>query len=300
MKNTMQTVNFYGQTLLTLSHDGKHYVAMKPMCENIGLDWRGQRERVLRNEVLKSVVLMTRTTGRDGKEYSMLCLPLEYLNGWLFGVDVTRLKNPEARTALIRYQRECFKVLYDYWHNGKAENPRRTTPDERAGLRQAVTMLTTKRGLMHDEAYRLIHQRFNVTHIEEIPAEQLPQAVEYIHRLALEGELLPPREDKEADYIRSHRVAAVAMMTRGYMAEQERRRALDILLSRAVDALEYLEQAQHRMREVLDLAHRIGKSGGKVWDGLHEAQAHLGFDRAIMDEGIRQAEASYRTSIFAN
>ena len=43
MKNTMQTVNFYGQTLLTLSHDGKHYVAMKPMCENIGLDWRGQR-----------------------------------------------------------------------------------------------------------------------------------------------------------------------------------------------------------------------------------------------------------------
>lgn len=185
---------------------------------------------------------------------------------------------------------------FDAVANEQPEIPRRTTPDERAGLRQAVTMLTTKRGLMHDEAYRLIHQRFNVTHIEEIPAEQLPQAVEYIHRLALEGELLPPREDAD----RSHRVAAVAMMTRGYLAEQERRRALDILLSRAVDALEYLEQAQHRMREVLDLAHRIGKSGGKVWDGLYEAQAHLGFDRAIMDEGIRQAEASYRTSVYAN
>lgn len=93
---------------------------------------------------------------------------------------------------------------FDAVTNGQPETPRQTTPDERAGLRQAVTMLTTKRGLMHDEAYRLVHQRFNVAHIEEIPAEQLPLAVEYVHRLAI-GELLPkdpkPKEPETPEYI---------------------------------------------------------------------------------------------------
>lgn len=299
MKNTMQTVNFYGQTLLTLSHDGKHYVAMKPMCENIGLDWRGQRERVLRNEVLKSVVLMTRTTGRDGKEYSMLCLPLEYLNGWLFGVDVTRLKNPEARAALIRYQRECFKVLYDYWHNGKAENPRRTTPDERAGLRQAVTMLTTKRGLMHDEAYRLIHQRFNVSHIEEIPAEQLPQAIEYIHRLALEGELLPPPEDKDAGYIRSHQVAAIGLMHVGRLRFEEQKKALLRLRDLTAQAHERLKATLAETRATLDLTNDILYGSGAIWDGLHESLFHLMLPDEVMDEGRSRAQKHYKPRILA-
>lgn len=203
MKNAIQSVDFHGKIIPTIQHDGKPYVGMKAICENIGLGWHGQWERINRHAVLKDGIRVIRTPSNGG-EQDMVCLPLEYLNGWLFGVDVTRLKNPEARTTLIRYQRECFKVLYDYWHNGKAENPRQTTPDERAGLRQAVTMLTTKRGLMHDEAYRLVHQRFNVAHIEEIPAEQLPLAVEYVHRLAI-GELLPkdpkPKEPETPEYI---------------------------------------------------------------------------------------------------
>lgn len=33
----------------------------------------------------------------------MLCLPLEYLNGWLFGINATRVKK-EIRENLIRYQ----------------------------------------------------------------------------------------------------------------------------------------------------------------------------------------------------
>jgi hypothetical protein len=40
----------------------------------------------------------------------MLCLPLDYLNGWLFGVNAARV-NPEIRERLIRYQKECYRVL---------------------------------------------------------------------------------------------------------------------------------------------------------------------------------------------
>jgi hypothetical protein len=40
----------------------------------------------------------------------MLCLPLKYLNGWLFGVNANRVK-PELRERVIQYQRECYDIL---------------------------------------------------------------------------------------------------------------------------------------------------------------------------------------------
>lgn len=293
------TVDFHGQPILTICEDGQHYVGMKAVCENIGLGWHGQWERINRHAVLKPTVRVIRTVAEDGKPRDMICLPLEYLNGWLFGVDVSRIKDAAVRERLTQYQRECFTVLYNYWHNGKAENPRRTTPDERAGLRQAVTMLTTKRGLMHDEAYRLIHQRFNVSHIEEIPAEQLPQAVEYIHRLALEGELLPPPEDKDADYIRSHQVAAIGLMHVGRLRFEEQKKALLRLRDLTAQAHERLKAALAETRATLDLTNDILYGSGAIWDGLHESLFHLMLPDEVMDEGRSRAQKHYKPRILA-
>lgn len=66
----------------------------------------------------------------------------------------------------------------------------KTTVDQRTGLRNAVNMLVSKKGLIYSDAYHLIHQRFNVESIEDLTLEQLPQAVEYVHRIVLEGELI--------------------------------------------------------------------------------------------------------------
>ena len=34
-----QTISFNNQSLITVEQNGNHYVAMKPICENIGLAW---------------------------------------------------------------------------------------------------------------------------------------------------------------------------------------------------------------------------------------------------------------------
>ena len=188
---------------------------------------------------------------------------------------------------------------FDAVANEQPETPRRTTPDERAGLRQAVTMLTTKRGLMHDEAYRLIHQRFNVSHIEEIPAEQLPQAVEYIHRLALEGELLPPPEDKDADYIRSHQVAAIGLMHVGRLRFEEQKKALLRLRDLTAQAHERLKVTLAETRATLDLTNDILYGSGAIWDGLHESLFHLMLPDEVMDEGRSRAQKHYKPRILA-
>ena len=192
-----QTISFNNQSLITVEQNGNHYVAMKPICENIGLAWEPQVLRIKRDEVLSQgmIVMITPTNGGN---QNMICLPIEYLNGWLFGIDINRCK-PEIRDTLIKYKKECYQALHDYWFNGKAE--RKTTVDDRTGLRNAVNMLVSKKGLIYSDAYHLIHQRFNVESIEDLTLEQLPQAVEYVHKIILEGELiteaeLPSREKK--------------------------------------------------------------------------------------------------------
>ena len=185
-----QTISFNNQSLITVEQNGNHYVAMKPICENIGLAWGPQVLRIKRDEVLsQGMIVMIIPT--NGGNQNMICLPIEYLNGWLFGIDINRC-NPEIRDTLIKYKKECYQALHDYWFNGKAE--RKTTVDDRTGLRNAVNMLVSKKGLIYSDAYHLIHQRFNVESIEDLTLEQLPQAVEYVHKIILEGELITDPE----------------------------------------------------------------------------------------------------------
>ncbi|WP_307981986.1 phage antirepressor N-terminal domain-containing protein [uncultured Haemophilus sp.] len=189
-----QTISFNNQSLITVEQNGNHYVAMKPICENIGLSWEPQLLRIKRDNVLSSTMIVMIIVAEDGKKREMICLPIEYLNGWLFGIDINRC-NPEIRDTLIKYKKECYQALHNYWFNGKAE--RKTTVDDRTGLRNAVNMLVSKKGLIYSDAYHLIHQRFNVESIEDLTLEQLPQAVEYVHRIVLEGELITtPKKDE--------------------------------------------------------------------------------------------------------
>ena len=73
----------------------------------------------------------------------------------------------------------------------------KTTADDRTGLRQAVAALVGRKGIDYSSAYSMIHQRFNVGTIEDIPAEQLPQAVAYVHALTLHTGLVGEVLDRE-------------------------------------------------------------------------------------------------------
>ena len=80
--------------------------------------------------------------------------------------------------------------------NGKVSDglPAKTTADDRTPLRQAVAALVGRKGIDYSTAYGMVHQRFNVGAIEDIPAEKLPEAVAYVHALTLHtglvGEIL--------------------------------------------------------------------------------------------------------------
>ncbi len=60
----------------------------------------------------------------------------------------------------------------------------KTHKSEREPLTNAVNLLIAKtKHLNYSDAYKLVHQRFNVQHIDEIPYDVIPVAVEYVHHL---------------------------------------------------------------------------------------------------------------------
>ena len=188
-------VPFNGQQIITAMAAGVAYVAMKPIVENLGMSWSTQQTKLMK-QISKFNCVHMNMVAADGKLRKLLCLPLKKLNGWLFSINPEKVR-ADIRDKLIQYQEECFTVLHDYWAKGKAENARKkTSVDDRTPLRDAVNMLVSKKHLMYPEAYAMIHQRFNVESIEELDASQIPQAVEYIHRVVLEGEFIGKQEKK--------------------------------------------------------------------------------------------------------
>lgn len=105
-----RSIDFHGDVLMVIQQDGVNYTPVKPLCELLGLDWEAQRQRITRDEVLGATTCMIQAVGADGRLREMLCLPLDYLNGWLFGVQVSLIR-PELRERLILYKRECYRAL---------------------------------------------------------------------------------------------------------------------------------------------------------------------------------------------
>ncbi|EMS6618566.1 KilA-N domain-containing protein [Neisseria gonorrhoeae] len=75
--------------------------------------------------------------------------------------------------------------------------PAKTTADDRTGLRQAVAALVGRKGIDYSSAYSMVHQRFNVESVEDIPADKLPEAVAYVHALTLHTGLTGEVLDRE-------------------------------------------------------------------------------------------------------
>lgn len=112
-------VDFYGDEIVgvvvQIEHEVHIYVPIRPLCAYLGLSWTGQRERIMRDDVLADVVRgvrVTRTPGTGGGTQEVLCLPLDYLPGWLFGINAARVK-PDLKERIVLYKRECYRRLWE-------------------------------------------------------------------------------------------------------------------------------------------------------------------------------------------
>ncbi len=130
MNNELQvsTVDFYGKDLTTIKEGEIEYVAMRPIVDGIGLEWKSQHRKLINNKEKFNCGHMT-TVAADGKQREMLCIPLKKLNGYLFSINPEKV-HERIKDKVILYQEECFKTLYDYFTKGFALNESQLLTDE--------------------------------------------------------------------------------------------------------------------------------------------------------------------------
>lgn len=110
MSSQIITVNEKEIPIATIKNE--KYVAIKPICNAIGVDFQKQLEKIKSDEIIGQLYTLRGITGADGKTYKMGTIPLRYVFGWLFTINPKNVK-PEIKQDLINYKKECYDALFD-------------------------------------------------------------------------------------------------------------------------------------------------------------------------------------------
>jgi hypothetical protein len=119
-KSALAHVPFHGDDIeAAKDSQGKVWVSVRRVCEALEIDSDTQRVKLKGKPW--AVTGLIPATGPDGKTYEVFAVDLDSLPMWLATIDPKRVK-PAARAKLADYQRECAKVLRDYFFG--VETPR--------------------------------------------------------------------------------------------------------------------------------------------------------------------------------
>ena len=142
-KATLSPVQFHGSTIFVVTHKGEPYAPIKPIVEDMGLNWQSQQTKLTANRERWGIAIITIPSA--GGQQQCTCMPVRKLPAWNYWTKGQATRRPKAAlpavpqptrqeqtaAALERFrtfQREFFKVgselehcLRDaYWMPGNA------------------------------------------------------------------------------------------------------------------------------------------------------------------------------------
>lgn len=121
--NNVIRVDFHGDALEATQDDtGRVWVVVRRVCENLGIDYSGQRT-VLKAKAWARVEMIS-TLAPDGRNREHLCLDLESLPLWLANID--RVAD-DLQPKLVKYQLEAKAVLSAHFFGGGRALPEKAT-----------------------------------------------------------------------------------------------------------------------------------------------------------------------------
>ena len=291
------SVPFHGNDLLLVGVGGDPFTPMKPIVEGMGLDWRSQQRKLASVQERWGMVIMTIPSKSGDQE--TLCMPLRKLPGWLMTIHPTRVK-PEIREKIIQYQNECDDVLWEYWTNGHATNPRisivtpapPSEPLDRTLGRERLRLETMR--LRTDRAMKLKKMVLEFREREIFGfAEARKAALDAVRLLIGEGpssplsgvgETVPSEED----------LALFAEVCRAIALDQEPTESLFLMIARGDSKLEtwLLDRGILPTSRTLGVCSRISRKvfriSGEIHDRILEAERRIPSFQETLEEAVKQ------------
>ena len=186
-QSQLSTFKFESKSIRTLAINNEPWFVAKDVCDTLKISNVSDALLKLDDDEKATIGLTDSQAGNGAQSISIISESGMY-------TLILRCRDAVKKGSIPHRFRKWVtaEVLPTIRKTGKYES--KTSVNDRTGLRNAVNMLVSKKGLIYSDAYHLIHQRFNVESIEDLTLEQLPQAVEYVHKIILEGELITDLE----------------------------------------------------------------------------------------------------------
>lgn len=102
------------EIFVEITENGQVFIPVKPICDAIGVAFEPQFSKLKEHEILSSTITLRVMVAADGKQREMVCLPLEYVYGWIFTVN-TKNVSEKSHDYVLQYQRECYDILYRHF-----------------------------------------------------------------------------------------------------------------------------------------------------------------------------------------
>ncbi|MHC1707505.1 MAG: phage antirepressor N-terminal domain-containing protein [Bacteroidales bacterium] len=151
-QSIVKFLEFKGKTLLFLSKNGTFWIAVKPICEALGVNFNRQYKNLYMNKVFGPALANLPMQVPGSQVRNMICLPEHLVYGWLFTIH-------GEKEDLIEYQKECNDVLFNHFHG---------TITRRSDL------IRSKARLQH-EIFTVESQLFNIDNFKKYKALQADQ-----------------------------------------------------------------------------------------------------------------------------
>ena len=205
----LSPVTFHGDTIFCIDYQGQPFTPMKPIVENLGLDWATQFRKLKSNESRWGIVIMTTasrgseaiiTTTSNCGEQEMICMPVRKLPSYLNSINPRKVR-PELRAKIELYQAESDDVLWNYWMHGRAERPApqtaeaAITPDQQCTLQAVVRSKVESipadrrpKGL-YPQIWSRFNNHFRLSSYKQLPQSRISEGIAYLMAMELPAPL---------------------------------------------------------------------------------------------------------------
>jgi hypothetical protein len=173
MENSIKKfLEFNGKVVSILARSGVYWVALKPICDALGVQYVRQFKNAKKHPIWSQLLSEQTMVGADDKARKMVALPEQFIYGWIAQI---RSNNQQ----LIEYQLKCCNILYEYFHGSMTnrENLIREKTKEEVEIDRLEVQLRALPEFQRIEKSRLKIKALNknLRELDSITrAEQLP------------------------------------------------------------------------------------------------------------------------------
>ena len=278
-------VTFHGDTIFCIDYQNQPYTPMRPIVENMGLDWGGQAVKLKANRGRWTVEMIS-TVAQDGVKREMLSMPVRKLPAWLNSINPKKVR-PELRAKIELYQAESDDALWNYWINGRAERAKaepvipspisKRTDPERKALTAIINTWVGMAPIHYASARAQVNAHFGVTSVDALTVAQVKEAIQWVQAkidalpavpassiyadrmkaltdlekrfMEFAGETRTRLSELNAEYIRLNQGAYAAMLGMiPAIQPGSKDRLIDALASQSYDAYNWIDAGLSRMR----------------------------------------------------